>query len=391
MFNEKAKRFWDGATALELGYGGITAVSRITGLAPNTVRAGIRVVQDPEDQASPRIRRPGAGRKTIVQNDPTLVPALLARVAPATRWDPERPLLWSSKSFRNLVTELRTQGHPVSERTVSKLLKEAGYSLQSPRKVHAGKADHPNRDAQFQFIARQRESFQKAGQPTISVDTKKKELVGNFINKGRDWRETKAPIAVNADDFARLAIGKAAPYGVYDVAANEAFVNGGQSHDIAEFAVASIQGWWDELGRVRYPEATNLYITSDSGGSHSAVSRLYKVQLQALADATGLEIPVSHYPPGTSQWNPIEQKLFSPISLNWRTQPLERFDTVVQYIAHTTTATGLTVKAVLDDRTYETGRKVSKADLAKVNIERNAFQGNWNYVIKPTPPTAESA
>ena len=196
---------------------------------------------------------------------------------------------------------------------------------------------------------------------------------------------------MNADDFARLAIGKAAPYGVYDVAANEAFVNRGQSHDTAEFAVASIQGWWDELGRGRYPEATSWDITSDSGGSHSAVSRLYKVQLQALADATGLEIPVSHYPPGTSQWNTIEQKRFSPRSLNWHTQPLERFDPVVQDIAHTTTATGLTVKVVLGDRTYEAGRKVSKADLAKVNIERNACQGNWNSVIKPTPPTAESA
>lgn len=391
VLNEKAKRFWAGATAMELGYGGVAAVSQITGMAPNTVRAGIRDVQDPEMQTSPRIRRPGAGRKRIVEHDPTLMQALLDLVAPVTRGDPERPLLWSSKSLRNLATELRAQGHRVSERTVSKLLKQANYTLQSPRKVHEGKAAHPDRDAQFQFIASQRASFQEAGQPTISVDTKKKELVGNFLNKGRDWREAEHPIAVNAYDFLSLAIGKAAPYGVYDVAANEAFVNVGQSHDTAEFAVASIQGWWDELGHVRYPEATSLYIISDSGGSNSAVGRLYKVQLQALADATGLDIHVSHYPPGTSKWNPIEHRLFSPISRNWRTQPLETFETVVNYIAHTTTATGLKVKAVLDTRTYETGRKVSKAALAKVNIERNAFHGMWNYVIKPTPPTAESA
>ncbi len=390
VLNEKAKRLWAGATALELGYGGVAAVSQLTGLAPNTVRAGMLDIQDPEIQASPRIRRPGAGRKPIVEHDPTLVADLLVLVAPATRGDPERPLLWSSKSLRNLATELRGLGHQLSARTVSKLLKQAGYSLQSPRKVHEGKADHPDRDAQFQFIASQRASFQKAGQPTISVDTKNKILVGNFFNKGRDWRIGEDPIPVNVYDFPPLAVGKAAPYGVYDVAANEAFVNVGQSHDTAEFAVTSIQGWWDTLGRARYPEATRLYITSDSGGSNSAVCRLYKVQLQALADATGLEIHVSQYPPGTSKWNPIEHKVFSPISINWRGNPLDGFNTVVQYIAHTTNATGLKIKAVLDARTYDIGRKVSKAALAKVNIEGNAFQGQWNYIIRPTPPAAES-
>ena len=243
VLNEKAKRLWAGATALELGYGGVAAVSQLTGLAPNTVRAGMLDIQDPEIQASPRIRRPGAGRKPIVEHDPTLVADLLVLVAPATRGDPERPLLWSSKSLRNLATELRGLGHRLSAQTVSKLLKQAGYRLQSPRKVHEGKADHPDRDAQFQFIANQRASFQKAGQPTISVDTKNKILVGNFFNKGRDWRIQEDPIPVNVYDFLRLAVGKAAPYGVYDIAANEAFVNLGQSHDTAEFAVTRIQGW----------------------------------------------------------------------------------------------------------------------------------------------------
>jgi len=223
------------------------------------------------------------------------------------------------------------------------------------------------------------------------VDTKKKELVGNFFNKGRDWQMGETPICVNAYDFLRFAEGKAAPYGVYDVAANEAFVNVGQSHDTAVFAVTSIQGWWEHLGQARYPDATRLFITSDSGGSNSAVSRLYKLQLQAFADATGLEIHVSHYPPGTSKWNPIEHRLFSAISVNWRGKPLTTFDTVVNYITHTTTKTGLRVKAVLDTRTYEIGCKVSKADLATVNLERNPFQGRWNYVIKPHPPEAESA
>ena len=391
VLNEKARRFWAGATAARLGNGGITAVSHITGLAPNTVRAGVRDVQDREIATSPRIRRPGAGRKPLSATDPTLVSALLELVAPATRGDPERGMLWVSKSLRNLAAALRAKGHPVSERTVSKLLRARGYSLQSPRKVHEGQAQHPDRDAQFQFIADQRADFQAADPPTISVDTKNKILVGNFFNKGRDWQPGQDPIAVNAYDFPRLAVGKAAPYGVYDVAANEAFVNVGQSHDTAEFAVASIQGWWDTLGRKRYPNATRLYITSDSGGSNAAVSRLYKVMLQAFADATGLAIHVSHYPPGTSKWNPIEHKVLSPIRINWRAKPLDRFHTVVHYIAHTTNATGLKIKAVLDGRTYEIGRKVSRSALAKVNIERNAFQGQWNYIIRPAPPAAEGA
>jgi hypothetical protein len=391
VLNEKAKRIWAGSTARGLGYGGITAVSQITGLAPNTVRAGVRDVEDPDVRLSSRIRRPGAGRKPFSETDPTLVPALMALLAPATRGDPERPLLWVSKSLSNLTAELRAQGHTVSEGTVSHLLHAAGYSLQSPRKVHEGKGQHPDRDAQFQFIAQQRTSFQAAGQPTISVDTKNKVLVGNFFNKGQDWQVSKAPIPVNAYDFVRLADGKAAPYGVYDVAANEAFVNVGQSHDTAEFAVTSIQGWWDTMGRERYPNATRLYITSDSGGSNSAVSRLYKIMLQSLADATGLEIHVSHYPPGTSKWNPIEHKTFSPISINWRGKPLISFDAIVHYISHTTNATGLKIKAALDEKTYEIGRKVSKAALAQVNIERNAFQGKWNYIIRPTPPVAADA
>ncbi|MDA8204664.1 MAG: ISAzo13 family transposase [Thermaerobacter sp.] len=391
VLNEKARRFWAGAAAAGLGHGGIAAVSQMTGLAPNTVRAGVRDVQDPEVVASPRIRRPGAGRKRVSEADPTLVPALLALVAPATRGDPERPLLWVSKSLPNLTTELHRQGHTVSAATVSKLLHAHGYSLQSLRKVHEGKKEHPDRDAQFQFIAQQRASFQAAGEPMISVDTKNKILVGNFFNKGQDWQVSKHPIGVNAYDFLRLADGKAAPYGVYDVGANEAFVNVGQSHDTPEFAVASIRGWWDTMGRERYPNATRLFITSDSGGSNSAVSRVYKVELQALANATGLEIYVSHYPPGTSKWNPIEHKTFSPISINWRGKPLFSFHAIVHYISHTTNATGLKIKAVLDERTYKIGRKVSKAALAQVNIERNAFQGKWNYIIRPTPPVAAGA
>ena len=385
FLDEKLRRLVAGSEAIALGYGGIVMVARASGLSEPTVRAGMREIGEPDAVPHDRIRRPGAGRKSLVETDPTLLADLDVLIDPATRGDPECPLRWTSKSLDKLAAELQTQGHRISPNTVGALLRDQGYSLQSPRKVHEGAADHPDRDAQFQFIHDQTVAFQAAGQPVISTDTKKKELVGNFQNGGRDWHPQGEPPEVNVYDFPRLADGKASPYGVYDVTAQEGFVNVGKSHDTAEFALMSVRRWWDLMGKERYPDATALYLTADGGGSNGSRVRLFKAELQAFANETGLEIHVSHFPPGTSKWNAIEHELFSAISINWRGRPLETFETVVQCIAHTRTRRGGLVRAELDEREYEKGRKVDDNTFDALNIERQDFHGEWNYVIKPQP------
>ena len=385
FLDEKLRRLVAGSEALTLGYGGIVMVARASGLSEPTVRAGMREIGEPDVVPLGRIRRPGAGRKSVIEKDPTLLADLDGLIAPATRGEPECPLRWTSKSLHKLAAELPMQGHHISPNTVGALLRDQGYSLQSPRKVREGAVDHPDRDAQFQFIHDQTAAFQAAGQPVISTDTKKKELLGPFRNGGRDWHPQGAPPEVNVYDFPRLADGKASPYGVYDVTAPEGFVNVGQSHDTAAFALMSGRRWWDLMGKERYPDATALYLTADGGGSNGSRVRLFKAELQGWANETGLEIHGSHFPPGTRKWNAIEHELCSAISINWRGRPLETFETVVQCIATTRTRRGGIVRAALDEREYEKGRKVDDDTFDALNIEREDFHGEWNYVIKPQP------
>lgn len=304
------------------------------------------------------------------------------RTGASTRGDPENPLRWTSKSLVKLATELRSLGHTISPNTVSILLRSQGYRLPSPRKVHEG-GEHPDRDAQFEWIHDKTEVFQDAGHPVISVDTKKKELVGPFRNRGREWHPEGSPPAVNVYDFPSLAEGKASPYGVYDVTTYDAFVNAGMSHDTAEFALMSVRQWWALMGSQRYPGATDLYLTADGGGSNGHRVKLFKTEVQAFANETGLNIHVSHFPPGTIKWNAIEHELFSAISLNWRGRPLETFETVVQCIGHTRTRRGGAVQAVLDERTYETGIQVDTETFEALNITPETFHGEWNYIIRP--------
>jgi hypothetical protein len=383
FLDEKQRRIVAGSEALMLGYGGISVVARASGLAMPTVRAGMADLATDDVLPSGRIRRPGGGRKSVTETDPTLFADLDRLIAPATRGDPECPLRWTAKSLSTLTAELRSQGHVISPNTVRALLRAQGYSLQSPRKRIEGATDHPDRDAQFQWIHDRTVAFQAAGEPVISVDTKKKELIGAFDNPGREWHPQGAPPAVNVYDFPDRAEGKASPYGVYDVTQHDAFVNVGTSHDTAEFALASVRRWWELMGQTQYPDATRLYLTADGGGSNGSRVRLFKAELQRFANATGLVIYVSHFPPGTSKWNAIEHELFSAISINWRGRPLESFETVVQCIGHTRTRRGGHVQAELDSRAYELGRKVDDADWEALNLIREDFHGEWNYVVKP--------
>ena len=383
--NEAMTRLWAAAEARALGHGGIACVMRATGLARETIAAGLRELDDPEHQArlaAGRVRRSGGGRKALTSTHPGLTEALDALVAPATRGDPMSPLRWSSKSTEKLAEELGEQGFPVSADTVGALLKAQDYSLQAPRKTLEG-GDHPDRDAQFQHIATQTRAFQAAGQPVISVDCKKKELVGDFKNGGREWQPQGHPEAVNVYDFASDALFKAIPYGVYDVTRNEGWVSVGIDHDTAEFAVGTIRQWWRRMGQARYPDATCLYLTADGGGSNGSRNRLWKRELQRLADDTNLAIHVSHFPPGTSKWNKIEHRLFGQITLNWRGRPLTTLEAVVSLIAATTTTTGLKVKAAADQKYYPTGIKITDAEMAALDLLRNDFHGDWNYTIKP--------
>jgi Rhodopirellula transposase DDE domain len=353
-------------------------------LSRTTIAAGQKELGErPTDATpSPRIRRPGAGRPHSVDSDLGLWAALDALVDPATRGDPETPLRWTCKSTRRLAEELGRQGHPVSARTVAAVLREAGYSLQANRKTREGKT-HPDRNAQFEHISTAVRRLQKRGQPVVSVDTKKKELIGDFKNAGREWQPHGEPEEVRVHDFQDPELGKVIPYGVYDITHDQGWVSVGIDHDTAYFATRAIRCWWEDMGRRRFPRADELLITADGGGSNSSRSRLWKVALQELADATGLKLRVCHFPPGTSKWNKIEHRLFSFITQNWRGRPLVSHQAVVNLIASTTTKTGLTVRAALDTHKYETGIKVSDEEIAKLKLTPDAFHGNWNYAIAP--------
>ena len=381
--DERSRRAVAASEALALGWGGITAVSRATGLSRTAIRLGIAELTGAVPRAAPgRVRRPGGGRKKTVAIDPTVRDDLERLVEPATRGDPESPLRWTCKSVRKLAAALRGLGHRVSHQWVAAALRDLGYSLQGNRKTREG-SGHPDRDAQFAHINAAAEAFLAAGEPVISVDTKKKELVGDFKNGGREWQPTGTPEDVRVHDFVLPELGRVSPYGVYDLAANAGWVTVGIDHDTATFAVASIRRWWHGAGRARYPQARRLLITADGGGSNGSRVRLWKWELQRLADETGLAISVCHFPPGTSKWNKIEHRLFSFITQNWRGKPLTSYAVILSLIAATTTTTGLTVESYLDTTPYPPGRKVSDAEMATLRLQRDAFHGEWNYTIAP--------
>jgi len=391
VMDERMRRQWAATEALAIGWGGVTAVSLATGMSRNTVDAGIREIRYRKKQrgrmvVSPRIRRTGGGRKTILKSDPAISGVLNELVEPLARGDPESPLRWTCRSTRNLAEELQRRGHAVGERTVAMLLHLAGYSLQSNRKVREGTA-HPDRNTQFEHINAQVITFQQQGQPVISVDTKKKELVGNFKNGGREWSPQGAPEEVQVHDFQDPGLGKAIPYGVYDLTHNQGWVSVGIDHDTAQFATAAIHRWWKKMGHKRFPNAKRLLITADGGGSNSSRCRLWKVALQSLADKLGLELRVCHFPPGTSKWNKIEHRLFCHITQNWRGKPLISHEVIVNLIANTSTRAGLRVQAELDTRRYEAGIKVTNAELAAVRIKKDDFHGDWNYTIATSHPS----
>lgn len=384
--NERARRLIYAAEAVALGRGGIAIVSRASGAARSTIARGIRELEEAEPLDPERIRRPGGGRKRLAEKDATLASDLESLVEPSTRGDPEAPLRWTYKGVRVLARELRDMGHSVSYPVVADLLVELGFSLQGNRKTKEGTI-HPDRNAQFEHIDGQVRKHQKAKQPVISVDTKKKELVGDFKNAGREWRPKGSPQRVRVHDFIIETKGKAVPYGVYDLTKNSGWVSVGIDHDTASFAVNSIARWWEKMGRETYPKAKSLLITADAGGSNSARSRLWKWELQQFADDSGLTIAVCHFPPGTSKWNKIEHRLFSFISMNWRGKPLTSLAVIVNLIAATKTQQGLRVRAELDKGKYPKGREVTAAQMAELNIRPDPFHGDWNYVIKPRDRT----
>jgi hypothetical protein len=364
------------------GRGGISVVGRACGLSRKAIAKGIREIDAGIALPPGRVRQSGAGRKKITEHDPYLTGALERLIEPDTRGDPETPLRWTCKSTRNLAAQLTRKRHPVSHMKVAQLLHEQDYSLQSNRKTQEG-ADHPDRDAQFQYINTQVKRTLAKGAPVVSVDTKKKELVGNYANAGRQWLPKKKPVQVQGHDFPDPDVPRAYPYGVYDIDLNKGFVNVGTDHDTSAFAVASIRGWWRHEGRRLYPGAKDILITADAGGSNGWRRRLWKLELQTLADETGLSITVCHFPPGTSKWNKIEHRLFSFISSNWRGEPLRDYETIVNLISRTVTAKGLTVTCRLDRRKYPTGRKVTDEEMQRMNLECHKFHGEWNYTIRP--------
>jgi len=382
VLDERGRRRFAATEARVYGYGGVSVVSRITGMARSTIGRGVQEIEEKEGVEAGRVRKPGGGRKTKRAQNSALLPALERLVEPATRGDPMRALRWTSKSLRHLSQALQGQGHTVCPHVIADCLRELGYSLQANRKTREG-SGHMDRDAQFQYINEQAKSFLAADEPVISVDTKKKELVGNFKNNGREWRPKASPEAVNVHDFIDPKLGRAIPYGIYDIADNKGWVSVGTDHDTASFAVHAISRWWLTLGQKRYPTATRLMITADGGGSNGYRVRLWKAELQGLANALRLPITVCHLPPGTSKWNKIEHRLFSFITLNWRGKPLRSFKTIVQLIAATTTTAGLTVRAELDENKYPKGRKISDAKFAALNLARHSFHGDWNYTISP--------
>lgn len=379
---EKIRRLWAASEAKELGYGGIAAVSRATGLPPQSIRNGIKELDKPEEADGERQRKPGGGRKPITDTHPEVLSALEKLVEPYASGDPMRPLQWTCKSVRNLSGELKEQGFGVSPTTVRKLLKQLNFSLQSNRRRFEGN-QHEDRNAQFEYIARAVEEFQSRGVPTISVDAKKKELIGNYANKGQEWSPKGNAKEVEAYDFINKEVGKVTPYGVYDLRENTGWVNVGTDNDTAEFAVNSIRRWWEEAGEWMYPEAKEILIMADGGGSNGWRNRLWKVKLQEWAEEEGLSIMVCHFPPGTSKWNKIEHRMFCHITRNWRGQPLTSHEVVIELIGSTTTRKGLRIGASLDKNTYEKGKKVLDSQLEELVIERADFHGEWNYVIRP--------
>jgi hypothetical protein len=380
--DERTRRLVAANEATAWGEGGISAVSRACGLSRRVIHLGQQELRYPTELPPGRIRRPGGGRKPITTTDPTLVDALDNLVGDEARGDPESPLRWTCKSTRTLAKTLTRQHHPVSHTKVAHVLQDLHYSLQANRKLEEG-TDHPDRDQQFRYINRTVKRALAIGTPVISVDTKKKELLGDFANSGQQWRPAKHPHVVQTHDFPAPDVPRAYPYGIYDIGRNTGFVNLGTDHDTGQFAVASIRGWWRHEGRRLYPTATTLVITADAGGSNGWRLRLWKRELQHFADETGLALAVCHFPPGTSKWNKVEHRLFSFISSNWRGEPLRDYETVVKLIARTTTATGLRVTCRLDHRRYQTGQRVSPAEMKQLNIERQDFHGDWNYVIRP--------
>jgi Rhodopirellula transposase DDE domain len=379
--NERSRRMLAATEAMGLGYGGVSLVSRACGLSRVTITKGMQELAQsplPED----RVRRQGGGRWSLVKRDPQLPELLDSLVEPLSRGDPESPLRWTCKSTRTLAGELVHCRHPVSHEKVAQMLRDMGYSLQGNRKTEEGE-DHPDRDAQFRHINKEVRQALARGWPVISVDTKKKELVGDFENRGRQWHRKGTAPHVQGHDFPGPLVPRAYPYGIYDLGQNAGFVNVGTDHDTATFAVMSIRGWWRHEGRRLYPRATDLLITADGGGSNGYRLRLWKLELQGLADQTGLSIAVCHFPPGTSKWNKVEHRIFSFITSNWRGEPLRDYQTIVRLIAGTTTAKGLSVTCRLDRRSYRPGRKVTKEEMARINIQPSRFHGEWNYVIHP--------
>lgn len=392
VLNEQSRRRYVALEAQALGRGGVSLMARISGLARSTIYHGLSDIRHKVSAPPGRIRKEGGGRKKKAVEDPTLVVDLTSLVAPVTRGDPMRPLLWTSRSLRSLVKELAKKGHKVCPSVVGDLLRSMGYSLQANSKTREG-GKHIDRDGQFQYINTQATAFLTANEPVISVDTKKKELVGNFKNNGREWRPKGTPEAVNIHDFIDPKLSRAVPYGVYDINNNVGWVSVGTDHDTASFAANAIRRWWRTMGKKRFPKAKCLMISADGGGSNGYRVRLWKVELQKLADELKLPITVCHLPPGTSKWNKIEHRLFSFITINWRGKPLRSYRTIVQLIAATTTDSGLTVRAELDENKYPKGVKVSDAQLAAVNLSRHAFHGDWNYTIAPirkNPPRRKS-
>jgi hypothetical protein len=384
VFDERMRRLFSAAEASVLGHGGVTLVSQATGVSRRAIHVGLCELENlkiPENQGG-KIRKAGAGRKSVVALDSGLISALETLVEPTTRGDPESPLRWTCKSLRTLSDELSKNGHPVSYPIIGELLKELGYSLQANQKVMEG-SNNPDRNEQFKFISEQVADHLKKNNPVISVDTKKKELIGAFKNNGRTWRPEGKPELVNVHDFIDKELGRANPYGVYDIGSNTGWVSVGTDHDTASFAVETIRRWWNTMGKQRYPTASELLITADGGGSNGSRVRLWKLELQRLANEIKIPIIVSHLPPGTSKWNKIEHRMFAYISMNWRGQPLISHEVIVNLIANTTTRKGLKIQAELDTSSYPSGIKVSNAEFKKIRITSNAFHGEWNYKIDP--------
>ena len=384
--DERSRRMWAATEAKTLGHGGVAAVSRATGLAESTIRIGRKEIlssslADKKQDVTRRVRKKGGGRKPLEHKDSDLLIFLDALVEPTSRGDPMSPLRWTCKSTRRLANELTCRGYSVSHTKVSQLLAVLHYSLQSTRKRMEGKS-HPDRDVQFKFISDKVIDFQSRGQPVISVDAKKKELIGRFANSGQEYQPVGTPEEVETYDFPSMADGKGVPYGVYDITRNQGWVSVGTDHDTAQFAVHSIRQWWYQMGRAVYPEAEELLITADGGGSNGSRNRLWKRELQRFADEAGLSVTVCHFPPGTSKWNKIEHRMFSHITQNWRGRPLTSHEVIVKLIANTTTNAGLKIQAALDTKEYPTGIKISEQEMAAINLEKSSFHGEWNYTIR---------